>query len=248
MTESNTNGSTRNVIDAFVSAQENKRVAQDGATQNVAAQSEPSQNVATPSKAAQPAVPDKKPGQKRKNIWKILVPVLAVAVVGVVIAVIICVLPMNDGDMVSLPNKMDGYDGPITASTAASLLSQKIAKKLESDSDYSYEDAVKNYEKVYNDVDEDSKIYVLIKYAEFVYSKTNDLDSAIKILERLETSLTGGAALQAYCWKLEDWYYLRGGEKGAGYSDICANTDEREGEDVGIPIEFIGGSQEDDDE
>ena len=184
MTESNTNGSTRNVIDAFVSAQEKQNMApqsgvvQNTVTQSVAPQVEPKQNVVAPSGVVQPAVSNEKPTQKRKNIWKILVPVLAVAVVGVVIAVVVVLLPNNS----DVTDEEDDIPNFWVAETVES-----IVEKYEKDEKYSEDDAISDFEKILSgDLSDKDRTKISFHYANFVNDYCDDPVGAKEILERIK--------------------------------------------------------------
>lgn len=130
--------------------------------------------------------------KNRKNLLKILIPVLAVAVVGVMVAIVVMNLPPRDG------GEGDDGGGGITdkdvfpeaqISTDMDLFAYEAAYKIENDADYSLEDAERDFEELIKSCTDDKKYYAVTSYAFFIYNQTNDIEKASEILKSIEDDI-----------------------------------------------------------
>ena len=120
-------------------------------------------------------------GFLRNNRVLLLIIAVFVVIIIAMIPIVINVLSQND-DYVKVEYTMEGYDGPISDSTVAFIFSENVANKLVSDDNYSLDDAVKNYEKAYNEVDDSLKFDLGLSFSEFLYSEVGDTERAIAVL------------------------------------------------------------------
>ncbi|MBR6505830.1 hypothetical protein IKT18_03290 [Candidatus Saccharibacteria bacterium] len=240
MTESNTSGSTRNVIDAFVSAQENKQVTQggavqdsatqsgvvqNGATQNVAPRVEPKQNSVAPNGVTQPVVADKKPVQKRKNIWKVLIPVISVAVVGAVVAIVVINLPPSPRE-ISDEEKELREDAKISFSV--SDFAYNVEKKMAEDANYTIEDAKKDFEELIAGRTGVEKLRAVVVYAFFIFNQTGDIEKASEIMKSIEGELSGDLLIEYYVSFGDLYRMAQMDEEANRYYDLVPITEDEE--------------------
>ena len=240
MTESNTSGSTRNVIDAFVSAQENKQVAQDGAAQSgvvqngvvqngavsqeAAPQVEPKQNVATPNGTTQPAIVDKKTVQKRKNIWKALISVIAVAVVGVVVAIVVISLPSGPREISDEEKEMREE---MEKSSKLIDKTYEIKEKMKTEPNYTLIDAEHDYEELISNSADNEKIEVTISYAFFILEQSGDIEKASDIMRNIDDKVANDLRSRYYIAFGNLYKRVQDEEKAYEYYKMASEWEER---------------------
>ena len=123
---------------------------------------------------------DEKRSNKKKNLFAILTSVLSVVIVGVIVAV--AVIKMNEEYVPEIPEE-------IKELASGSEIGSEIVSKFAWNQDYSYEDAVSDFEKEMNAGGEERRIYIAIAYALFVYDQKGNADDAANILLALEEEI-----------------------------------------------------------
>lgn len=126
----------------------------------------------------------------------ILLCVLAVVIVGlgVGISVIMGVQRNIKSDenserinkLIDTEEAMSGWDGEVSDSTKAMILTDDIRDKLQNNVDYDVSDAIAEYDEVYRGSDGDLKVYVAIEYANYLYTISQDVEASVKILEDVD--------------------------------------------------------------
>lgn len=198
MVKGNLGDSVRSRIDAIVGRQEARDNAEFAKTFDARRKAEPvkvpevRKNNAEPMKTLDVAKV-KQVGEKKPKLPAILFSVLGVVIVGLVIAILVVMKPWENGgdgggDVgdVEVADKMDGWDGQITADTQALMFSNDIDNKLDTDSDYTVEMAIKDYEDALNAADGELKFQLAIKFAKFAYNTLGDAERAVEILESIQ--------------------------------------------------------------
>lgn len=123
--------------------------------------------------------------------------VLCVVIVGLVIGIVVVNLSNNeeskqiaeeveqDLDTV-VEEKMSGWDGEVSDATKALVLAESIDEKLVSSPDYGSAQAAEEYREAYESASGDLKVYIAIKYAQYIYSTFDDLEQAVGILAAVD--------------------------------------------------------------
>ncbi|MBQ1298224.1 hypothetical protein IIY24_00045 [Candidatus Saccharibacteria bacterium] len=135
--------------------------------------------------------------------------ILGLIIVGLVVGILILNNPFggNERDEVIVNN----------AGEVAFNLSEEISEKLADESDYGLEQAVSEYEEVYNASEGRTKVYIAIEYANFVYDYFADLDKATGILKEVEGLLGDDAVKINYYVTLRELYEESGNEEMGDY-------------------------------
>lgn len=119
---------------------------------------------------------------------------LVVVIIGLIIGIVAVAMmngtstgsEYNDDGSVRISEKMEGWDGEIDSSTQASMFYDEIKAKLKNNSGYDLKKAISDYENAFDEASDDLKFYLAIRYSYFVYEEQEDLDSALKIMQRVE--------------------------------------------------------------
>ena len=153
MAEGNSNNSVRDRISMLVDAQEG----------GVMRPNEVAQNNDTP--------------KNQKNFLKVLIPVLAVAVVGVVVAIIVVNLPPSD-----VVEDVDFDDSEFQIAEKIG----SIMEKVDNDDSYSGEDALSEFEDLLSeDVSNKEKVRIGVMYSYFIFDYYHDSALAMENLKRV---------------------------------------------------------------
>ena len=159
----------------------------------------------------------------------------------------IFVLRLGKKPQVTVPETMEGWDGPISDSTKALMFSEEIDERIESN-DYSYEDAVRDYGDALDSSQGDLKVYMAIAYANFVFNEKLDLDKAVGILDSVSDLVHGNVLENAYNGTYYDLYSSSGEVEEADYYLGLINQND-DNEVVSIPlneaIRMMGGEVKD---
>ncbi len=216
MVDGNTKNSVRSRIDALVGAQEARdgvRV-NDAPRENVTKPSDVKQSE-TPAKIVQQKSEEKKPvevtqqnkvdnvpaetvkqgSDDKKVVAKenvgaknrtgiILASVFGVIIVGLVVTILI-LRPWEDYST----EDDGGALIMLNSATDATNKYDEISNKLETDGDYSIDDAINDYEVALMEGDDTWKTYIAIYYAGFVYEKFGDATRSVNILEGVQDSV-----------------------------------------------------------
>ncbi len=234
MTESNTSGSARNVIDAFVTARENQQrvvqggvvqdaVTQDDTTRNVVPQGDSGQNVVVPNKVDQPVTTEKKPARRRNNVWKILIPVMVVVAVGIVITIVVLNLPQD----VEMGEEDEEIVQQLNWSSAISDFVYSVDTRLETDLDYTLEDAERDYEEMIAKSTLEEKYRLVTSYAFFIKEQTGDVDRASDIMKSMEEEVSRDY-LARYYVSLSEIYEGVRNEEANRYYKMAVELDNEE--------------------
>ena len=139
--------------------------------------------------------------------------VLVVVIVGLVVGIVAVNLNSsgdktinNNDDLISVSKEMEGWEGPISDSTRAMILTEEIQEKLSSDPNYNSPEAIAEYKDKYDKAVGELKAYIAIEYAQYYYSVTNDLDGSVKILDEVKELTQDDVALEVDY--LYAFYYL----------------------------------------
>ena len=126
--------------------------------------------------------------------------------------------PISQENLIDTSEKMAGWEGNISDSTRALVLTETIRDKLSTDPDYNPDQAVAEYQNVYDQATGDLKLYVAIEYATF-----SDLNQAVAILNSVET-LVNSSNEEDYYLTLADLYSQAGdAETAAKYEQIWSD-------------------------
>ncbi len=137
------------------------------------------------------------------GLWAIL-GVLCIIIVGLIVAIIVVFNHTNDyvteSPLVSeaVAEQFANYEGEIADSAKALALSETIEQKLSSDPDYNPEQAVNDYKEAYETTSGDLKIYIAIRYANYVYEVYQDTERVLAILEPLDNNRGNEASLEIW--------------------------------------------------
>ena len=123
---------------------------------------------------------------EKKSFWLFLLGFLCVVIVGLAVGIWLNNIKPNKENQVVLVDKMEGWDGPISEDTQASVFSWDVNEKLENDKNYTVDDAIFDYKNAYNTSSGNLRFFVAIKYAYFMINTHNDLDEAISIMQGVE--------------------------------------------------------------
>ena len=144
-------------------------------------------------------------GESRENCGLVItLCVLGMMIVGLIVAIVVVnvmkggsetggVSNSDDSDTVqpgSIPtedvvikDKMEGWNGPISASTQALMFSEDVNKKLDNpDLDYSLERALDDYKLAFDGSTGDLKFQMSLVYARFLYDRLDNLQGAVQVL------------------------------------------------------------------
>ena len=131
--------------------------------------------------------------------------------------------PISQENLIDTSEKMAGWEGNISDSTRALVLTETIRDKLSTDPDYNPDQAVAEYQNIYDQTTGDLKLYVAIEYANYVYDTFSDLNQAVAILNSVET-LINSSNEEDYYLTLADLYSQAGdAETAARYEQIWSD-------------------------
>ena len=120
--------------------------------------------------------------------------------------------PISQENLIDTSEKMAGWEGNISDSTRALVLTETIRDKLSTDPDYNPDQAVAEYQNVYDQATGDLKLYVAI-----------ELNQAVAILNSVET-LVNSSNEEDYYLTLADLYSQAGdAETAAKYEQIWSD-------------------------
>ena len=187
---------------------------------------------------------DKRDDKKNRRLFFALMFLLAV-----ILALTISIILVNiyNGDFeskrVRLEDVLEEYEeGYLFDPTIAKVFSEKIMDKLDSDTSYSYEDAVFDYERAYDKAGNGLKIYITMAYADFVYDRSGDVDRVVEILKQVEDLVTDDITRNIYYNALVKYYKILGENKKVEYYEQLL-SEETPSKEVPIDVvyEMMGG-------
>lgn len=141
-----------------------------------------------------------------RNKKKLILGLAAVLVVVIVVVAGVAIGTANDNNdfndsraIVKLDMKPEGYSENPADSTIVAVFASRIDDRLVEDPNYTYNNAISDYEIAYNGTSDNIKVGVAYEYANFVFRETKDLDKAKEILKRIEeTVLKNNGAMRYY--------------------------------------------------
>ena len=164
--------------------------------------------------AGEPAaqmVQDSKKSKKSKLLLVIGV-IFGVVIIGLVATIIIVNINSTNDNTVSIADIKKDNDAPISDSTLALILKERIDKKMEEDEDYTYDNAVVDYIRAYDETNGKTRAYITMYYADFVYRYTDDANLAVEIMEQFDVKQevpTGdNVTLMEYYTVLRNYYVI----------------------------------------
>lgn len=130
--------------------------------------------------------------KKNKKVWLgagvAIVAALVLVMVGVMIKTEPEKTPAAD---ISLESVAEWYGETPADSMLATAFGERIDEKIKSDDDYSYEDAIIDFEAAYEESEGQLQKEITYSYVYFVYNNTGDLDAALAVLKKIEPTLEG---------------------------------------------------------
>lgn len=145
---------------------------------------------------------------KNSNLLAILI-FLILVIIGLAISLIVVGVnkssETSQNNLIDTSEKMAGYNGPIDDSTKALILTETIQDKLSSDPNYNPDQAIAEYQEVFNKASGNLKLYVAIEYANYFYQTLDDFNQAIAILDSI-TNLVNTSNEEDYYLALFNLY------------------------------------------
>ncbi|MBR3144008.1 hypothetical protein IKF12_02285 [Candidatus Saccharibacteria bacterium] len=145
-----------------------------------------------------------------KNSLKILCCVFGVVILGLVVAIIV-VLVRPKESVITISDIVESQTNPVSNSAVAFMFDEEIQNNL--GEGYSYDDAIYDYQKAYDESTGSMKIYIAVEYADFLYYELARLDDAIDILEKVGDLPDDKVVLHVYYGKLLELYEAKGDEE-----------------------------------
>ena len=162
----------------------------------------------------------------------VLLCVLLVVILGLVIGVVASlVVTESENSIDEIPevvvmDKMEGWDGEVSEATRALIFSNDIRDKIEDDSGYDVNNAIRDYVYAFRNSSNSLKFYIAIEYANFVYDTFGDIDSSTEIMLEVENIAKSDEILEGYYNNvLYLLYYKSGNEERAEYYEQLVNKD-----------------------
>lgn len=187
---------------------------------------------------------DKRGEKKNQRLFFALVLLLAVILALAISIILVNVYNGNfENKRVKLEDVLEEYEeGYLFDPTIAKVFSEKIMDKLDSDTSYSYEDAVFDYERAYDKAGNGLKIYITMMYADFVYNRSGDADRAVEILGQVEDLITDDITRNIYYNALVKYYKILGeNEKVKYYEQLLSEEAPSKEIPLDIVYEMMGG-------
>lgn len=121
-----------------------------------------------------------------KRIWMILG--VACSVVALILIIVLVGVNSGGGNSeeeyggVTVNYNPEGAGVNPANSMISEVFSEEVEERLENDNDYSYENAVADYEKAMAENTGQLKLNIQLDYAKFVYAETGDVEAAVSIV------------------------------------------------------------------
>ena len=145
-----------------------------------------------------------------KNLLKILCCVFGVVILGLVVAIIVVLVRPRES-IVTISDIIEGQTNPVSNSAVAFMFNEEIQNNL--GEGYSYDDAIYDYQKAYDESTGSMKIYIAVEYADFLYYELARLDDAVDVLEKVGDLPDDKVVLHVYYSKLLELYEAKGDEE-----------------------------------
>lgn len=169
-----------------------------------------------------------------KNLLKILCCVFGAIILSLVVAIIV-VLVRPKESIVTISDIIEGQTNPVSNSAVAFMFNEEIQNNL--GEGYSYDDAIYDYQKAYDESTGSMKIYIAVEYADFLYYELARLDDAIDILEKVGDLPDERVVLYVYYSKLLELYEAKGDEeKIEQYKELLSSLN---GEEKAVSDDYL---------
>lgn len=155
--------------------------------------------------------------KKNKKVWigaGATLMALVLVVGGVIIATHNRGVRGVNPDRVSLESVMEQYGEDASESMVATVLSREITNRLGESAEYTYDDAILDYEEAYESSGGELQVSVAYRYAYFIFNNTGDIDKALAVLCRIEPLLSN-TQLIGYYSTISNLYEMAGNKSEA---------------------------------
>lgn len=172
---------------------------------------------------------NKQPSKRNYGLVVILVSLILI-ILGLVVGIILAHNNNNNSNsnsnndsatadqdiVVDTSEEMAGWEGKISDSTRAMILTKTIQDKLNTDPNYNSDQAVAEYQSVYDQATGDLKLYVAIEYANYIYQTLNNSEWALQIINGVKDLVNNNNELDYYGF-LYNIYNTSGNVEQANY-------------------------------
>jgi len=124
----------------------------------------------------------------QKKFLVVILSVLCVVIVGLIVAIVVVNLQENKTEP-EKESQSDGISQELSEITDGTTVGNVIIDKLETESDYTFEDAKLDFDEELERGDIIRKIYVAIAYSNLLYQYTSNIECSVRDLLSFEADL-----------------------------------------------------------
>ncbi len=123
----------------------------------------------------------------------VMLAMLVVAIVALVVGIVVTNIEHTKKD-----DTIVDYEGVRGGGLQALAINEEIISRIDTDESYSIEDAIEEYERETSFGNTEKRVYLLFDYANFIYDKYGDIETATEIAQRAERLLNSKSMTADY--------------------------------------------------